>query len=165
MTVRHLITFVVPALVVVGTLILWVATRSRTPRSVGRFRGMLIAILAGQPNELPRIGRKRVITIDESKAHTVYHTIASGDHPYGIFISDLDFELGTPYLVMQWTKTPEGKVATVRIEIDRERLEPMPGDLADFLISDSVERPDHISEPVIKDIIEFHKRQLGDDAA
>ena len=162
MTVRHLITFVVPALIVVGTLILWVATRSRTPRSVGRFREMLIAILAGQPNQLPRKGRRGVITIDESKAHTVCHTVASGDHSYGIFISDLDFELGTPYLVMQWTKTPEGKVATARIAIDRERLQPMPGDLADFLISDSVERPDDISEQMMTDIIEFQKRQLGE---
>ena len=58
----------------------------------------------------------------EDKIYKVWHTLEKGGKTIGHHITDLQFDGGIPYAVLEWLNTHEGEVPSVRVPLDPKYL-------------------------------------------
>jgi hypothetical protein len=52
----------------------------------------------------------------------VRHTIEKDGKNLGHYVSDLQYDEGIPYAVLEWLMTPEGEVPSLRVPLDPKYL-------------------------------------------
>ena len=81
------------------------------------------------------------MNLDPSKTYKVTHTILYGGRNEGMFTTDLQFDDGLWYLVLEWTTNHDGEFPSVRHPVDPADLRQLGTE--EFLLELPVEFPEH----------------------
>ena len=71
--------------------------------------------------------------ITKITSKTVWHTLHRRNKNLGHHISDLQYDEGIPYVVLEWLMTPEGEVPSLRVPLDPNYLHEYNVGKADYL--------------------------------
>jgi len=79
--------------------------------------------------------------MSERKVYKVRHTLIRAGKNVGHFESDLIFEKGIPFVVIEWEDTPTGSNPIVKVQLDPTYLHELNWETVDYLYEYPIEDP------------------------